>query len=80
MCFQEIDTSALVAEIGFQADENEGRRWAKVKDFWVPLGKPDQLWKSFWWSVRGAYLVHHIFQRVGAVDGKANEEEISFGI
>ena len=35
--FQEIDTCALVTEIGFQAAEDDGSLRAEVEDFGVPL-------------------------------------------
>ena len=34
---EEIDTGAFVAEVGFQADEDEGGGRAEVEDFGVPL-------------------------------------------
>lgn len=31
-------------------------------------------------SAKNTYFIHNIFKRVRAVNGKANEKEISFGI
>ena len=35
--FEEIDAGAFGAEVGFQANEDEGRGGAEVEDFGVPL-------------------------------------------
>ena len=37
LCFKQVDAGALVAEIRFEADENDWRCWAEMEDFWVPL-------------------------------------------
>lgn len=35
--FEELDTCAFVAEVGFEADEDEGGCWTEMEHFWVPL-------------------------------------------
>lgn len=46
--FEEVDAGALVAEVGLQANEDQGGRWAEVEDFRVPLGErvSFSLWKD----------------------------------
>ena len=35
--FEEVDAGAFGAEVGFEADEDEGGGGAKVEDFGIPL-------------------------------------------
>lgn len=37
--FEKVDTSAFVAEVRLEADKDDGRRWAKVEDFGIPLDR-----------------------------------------
>jgi hypothetical protein len=37
LCLEELDACAFVAKIGFETDEDEGRCWTEMEDFWVPL-------------------------------------------
>ncbi len=39
MGFEEVNADAFGAEVGFEADEDEGGRGAEVEDFGVPLEK-----------------------------------------
>ena len=77
--FEEVDAGALRTEIGFEPDEDDGCGGAEVEDFRVPLRSVSiEFPRSLLWP--GDYLVHDIFQRVWAVDGEADEEEIGFGV
>jgi hypothetical protein len=48
-----------------------------MEDFWVPLGHVSDCISVKCWS---AYLVHDILQRVRAVDGKANKDDVGLGV
>lgn len=37
LCPEELDAGAFGAEVRFEAAEDDGRCWAEVEDFWVPL-------------------------------------------
>jgi len=50
-----------------------------VEDFWVPLLALSVLFALLFESGR-THLVHYVLERVGAIDGEADEEKICFGI
>ena len=77
---EELDACALVAEIGLETDEDEWSRGTEMEDFGIPLDLL-LLTALFWqYCFLETYLVHDVFERIGAVDGKANEEEVGLGI
>ncbi len=77
--FEQVDAGFLVAEVGFQTAEDDGRCGAKVEDFGVPLGRVSGEF-GVENGERRNYLVHNVLERVRAVDGEADEEEVRFGV
>jgi hypothetical protein len=75
---EQLDAVPLVAEVGFEAEEHDGCRGAEVEDLRVPLD-PVSSGKQLG-VYRWTHLVHNVFQRVGAVNGKADEEDVGFGV
>ena len=71
--FEELDAGSLVAQVGFQAAEDDGSCWAEVQDLGIPLVLVS---RSLNGDAKFAYLVKHILERVGTIDGKADEEQI----
>jgi len=37
LSLEHVDACLLVPQVGFQAHQNQGRVWAEVQNFWVPL-------------------------------------------
>jgi hypothetical protein len=35
---EEVDAGALVAQVGLEAEEDDGSGWAEMEDFGIPLG------------------------------------------
>jgi hypothetical protein len=36
---EEVDAGALVAQVGLEAEEDDGSGWAEMEDFGIPLGR-----------------------------------------
>lgn len=71
---QEVDTSTLVPQVRLKTNEDKGGRGAKVKYFGIPL--PSLANRSIVLFNAYAYLVHHILERDGAVNGEADKQEV----
>ena len=76
---EKVDACLLLAEIRFETNKNERGRWAEMEDLGIPLSCQVSL-KASHQQLERLYLVHNIFQGVGAVDRKADEEQISLWI
>lgn len=75
---EQLDAVLLVAQIGFEPKEHERRCRAEVEDLWIPLGVLSAV--RLGGASGGAYLVHDILERVGAVDGEADEDDVGLGV
>lgn len=78
-----VDTRLLIPQVGLEADENERGVGAEMQDFGVPLFEC-QLGvggrRAEWEEWVGPDLVHDIFEGIWAIDGKADEDQVGFGI
>ena len=78
MGFKKVDAGSFSSKIRLEADEDEGSVRAKMEDFGVPLSfvlaqeRLDIGWRP--------HLVHDIFQRVGAIDGEADKQEVGLRV
>ena len=75
---EEVNAGALVAQVRFEAEEDDGRGWAEMEHFGVPLN----LCQSMRPSIESGQtnLVHDVLERVGAIDCEADKEQVGFGI
>lgn len=72
---KEFDAGTLSTEVGLETDKDQRCGWAEVHHFRVPLNRVSRMSQEL--RIQGScYLIHHVLQRVRAVYGEANKQQI----
>lgn len=78
---QLVQRLLVVSQILLAADQDDGQALAEMKDFGNPLQGGRISSRGVGRGIeRAAYLLLNVVERVGRVDGKANEDNVGVGV